>query len=114
MEKAYFLIFFQIFWGLVPGLVSWVLGIVCWVSGIVFWVLGFVFWVSGFVFWVSGLVFWVLGLVFCVLGLVFWVSGLVFWHFFEYLAPSGAKYREKGWAASKTGEGPSANPFWDF
>ena len=34
--------------------------------------------------------------------------------FFEYLAPSAAKYREKGWAASKTGEGPSANPFWNF
>ena len=29
-------------------------------------------------------------------------------------APSGAKYREKGRAASKTGSGPSANPSWDF
>ena len=44
-EKAYVLLFFQIFWGLVPGFVRWVLGIVCWVLGIVFWVLGLVFWV---------------------------------------------------------------------
>ena len=50
-EKAYFSIFFQIFWGLVPGFVSLVLGIVRRVLGFVSWVLGFVFWVSGFVSW---------------------------------------------------------------
>ena len=32
----------------------------------------------------------------------------------EYLAPSGAKYCKKGGAASKMGEGWSANPFSDF
>ena len=79
IEKADFCILFQIFWGLGPGFVSWVLGIVCWVLGFVFWVLGFVFWVSGFVFWVSGIVFWVSGIVFWVSGFVFWMSGLVFW-----------------------------------
>ena len=36
IEKADWSLFFHIFWGLVPGFVSWVLGIV-------FWVLGFVF-----------------------------------------------------------------------
>ena len=51
-------IFKNIFGGLVPGFVSWVLGIVCWVLGFVFWVLGFVFWVLGFDFWVLGFVFW--------------------------------------------------------
>ena len=55
IEKALFGIFFQIFWGLVPGFVGWVLGIVSWVLGIVSWVSGFVCWVSGFVFWVSGI-----------------------------------------------------------
>ena len=60
---------FMIFWGLVPGFVSWVLGIVGWVLGIVFGV-------SGIVFWMLGLVFWVLGFVFLVSGLVFWVLGL--------------------------------------
>ena len=34
--------------------------------------------------------------------------------FSKYLAPSGAKYREKEWAVTKTGEGRSTNPFWDF
>ena len=33
----------------------------------------------------------------------------IFYDFFDlfskYLAPSGAKYREKGWAVTKTGEG---------
>ena len=62
--KAYFWRFFQIFGGLVPGFVCWVLGIVCWVLGFVCWVLGFVFWVSGFVFWVSGFVFWVSAIAF--------------------------------------------------
>ena len=42
----------------------------------------------------------------------------IFHIFFEpfsiYMVPGGAKYREKGWAAPKTGSGPSANPFWDF
>ena len=33
---------------------------------------------------------------------------------FIYLAPSGAKYREKGLAVTKTGEGRSTNPFWNF
>ena len=53
IEKTFFCIFFQIFWGLVPGFVSWVLGIVRWVLGIVFWVLGIVFWVLGIVFRVT-------------------------------------------------------------
>ena len=34
--------------------------------------------------------------------------------FSKYLAPSGAKYREKGWAVAKIGEGWSTNPFWNF
>ena len=34
--------------------------------------------------------------------------------FLKYLAPSGAKYCEKGWAVTKTGEGGSTNPFWNF
>ena len=34
--------------------------------------------------------------------------------FLIYLAPSGAKYREKGLAVTKIGEGRSTNPFWDF
>ena len=42
----------------------------------------------------------------------------IFYYFFglfsKYVAPSGAKYREKGWAVAKTGEGGSTNPFWDF
>ena len=86
---------FQIFWGLVPGFVFWVLGIVFWVlgfvfwvSGLLFWVLGFVFWVLGFVFGVSGFVFWVLGLLFWVLGLLFWVLGLLF---LEFCRPSARR-----------------------
>ena len=61
-----FFAIFHIFWGLVPGFVSWVLGIVRWVLGFVSWMLGSVFWVSGFVSWVSGFVFWVSGFVFWV------------------------------------------------
>ena len=38
----------------------------------------------------------------------------LFGRFSKYLAPSGAKYREKGWAVTKTGEGRSTNPFWNF
>ena len=59
IEKVDFLHFFNLFWSMVPGFVSWVLGIVCWVLGSVFWVSGIVFWVSGIVFWVLGLLFWV-------------------------------------------------------
>ena len=58
--------FFQFFWVLLPGFVSWVLGFVSCVLGFVCWVLGLVFWVSGLVFWVLGFVFWVLGFVFWV------------------------------------------------
>ena len=32
----------------------------------------------------------------------------------KYLAPSRAKYREKGCAISKNVEGPSVNQFWNF
>ena len=46
-RKGYFLVNYLDFWGLVPGIVSWVLGLVFWVLGFVFWVLGFVFWVLG-------------------------------------------------------------------
>ena len=42
--KGNFLVIFLIFWGLVPGFVSWVLGFVCWVLGFVCWGLGFVSW----------------------------------------------------------------------
>ena len=69
IEKADFGIFFQIFGGLVPGFVSWVLGIVCWVLGFVFWVSGIVFWVLGFVSWVLGFVFWVMPLLSAILEL---------------------------------------------
>ena len=34
--------------------------------------------------------------------------------FSKYLVPSGAKYREKGLAVTKTGEGRSTDPFWNF
>ena len=34
--------------------------------------------------------------------------------FFVKKAPSGAKYREKGWAVTRIGEGGSTNPFWNF
>ena len=39
---------------------------------------------------------------------------MMFVLFSTYLAPSGAKYGEEGWAASKIGEDQSANPFGDF
>ena len=35
-------------------------------------------------------------------------------HFLKYLVSSGVKYRTKGLAASRNGEGPSTNPFWDL
>ena len=38
----------------------------------------------------------------------------IFKLFSKYLDPSRAKYREKGWAVTKTGEGRSTNPFWNF
>ena len=34
--------------------------------------------------------------------------------FSKHLAVSAAKYREKGWAVTSTGEGRSTNPFWNF
>ena len=53
--------FLYIFWGLVPGLVGWMLGFVSWMLGIVCRVLGLVFWVSGFVIRMFGFVLWVSG-----------------------------------------------------
>ena len=79
IEDVIVTFFFNILWGLVPGIVRWVPGFVRWVLGIVCWVLGFVRWVLGLVFWVLGIVCWVSGFVFWVSGLVFWVLGLVFW-----------------------------------
>ena len=134
-EKTNVCLFFY-FWGPVPGFVSWVLGIVSWVLGLVFWVLGFVCWVLEIVCWVLGIVCWVLspsnrggrassrldhGLK---VELDPYIKGpkrqksidslYFFGRFSKYVAPRGAKYREKGGFVTNTGEGRSTNPFWNF